>query len=342
LKVQIRATRLLKIFPSIDTTMKEQKNDTTGINDGRRENRSYSQFKVDQKLHEEKEDWDLVASGWEKWGKDLEDQGAQQVSERLVALARIECGQKVLDLACGYGEPAVTAALKIHPSGSVLGIDISRGLLSIAKKRASAYGLTNIRFEQENIEKVDLPKSYFDSVLCRWGLMFFQDIESTMNKVYDCLVSHGRFAVAVWGPPEKVPMLSIPFQATMSVMKSAGASYAADTYCLLSHCDRTSPFALSNEQLLKRVFQGTEFKEVRIESMLLIVKLGSAREFAEKTLELSAPLNQILMKMNSDAERVRTMTKITHAIAEAATKYAGNNSNMVLENEVLLAVGEKE
>jgi hypothetical protein len=36
------------------------------------------------------------------------------------------------------------------------------------------------------------------------------------------------------------------------------------------------------------------------------------------------------------------MTKITHAIAEAATKYAGNNSNMVLENEVLLAVGEKE
>ena len=42
--------------------MKEQKNDTTGINDGRRENKSYSQFEVDQKLHEEKEDWDLVAS----------------------------------------------------------------------------------------------------------------------------------------------------------------------------------------------------------------------------------------------------------------------------------------
>ncbi|MFL6475193.1 MAG: methyltransferase domain-containing protein, partial [Nitrososphaera sp.] len=57
-----------------------------------------------------------------------------------MALARLECGHKVLDLACGYGEPAVTAALKINPSGSVLGIDISGGLLSIAKKRARAYG----------------------------------------------------------------------------------------------------------------------------------------------------------------------------------------------------------
>lgn len=330
------------IVPSIDTTMKDQKNDTTGIYYGRRENRVCSQSKVDQILHEEKEDWDLVASGWEKWGKDLENQGARQVSERLVAIAGVDRGYKVLDLACGYGEPAVTAALKIHSSGSILGIDISRGLLSIAKKRATEHGLTNIRFEQENIEKKELPKSYFDSVLCRWGLMFFPHIKSTMKKVYDCLVSGGRFAVAVWGPPEKVPMLSIPFQATMSVMKIAGASYAADTHCLLSDCDRASPFGLSNEQSLKRVFQDAGFKEVRIESMLLIVKLGSANEFAEKTLELSAPLNQILTKMNSDAERVRTMTKITHAIAEAATKYAGNNSNMVLENEVLLAVGRKE
>jgi enediyne biosynthesis protein CalE5 len=341
LKVEICTTKLLKIFPSIGVPMKEQKNNTTAISDERWKNRSHSKFELDQEPHEEKEDWDLVASGWEKWWQDLEDQGARQVSERLVSLARVECGHKVLDLACGYGEPAITAALKIHPSGSVLGIDISRGLLSIAKKRATECGLTNVRFEQENIEKIELPKSYFDSALSRWGLMLFQDIESTMKKVYDCLVSGGRFAVAVWGQPEKVPMLSIPFQATMRVMRSTEANYAGDTRCLLSHCDRASPFGLSNEQSLKRVFQVAGFKEVRIESMLLIVKLDSAKEFAEKTLELSARLNQMLMKMNSNAERVRTMSKVTRAIAKAATSYAGNTSKIVLENEVVLAVGVK-
>lgn len=325
--------------------MNEQKNNNTaGINHERRENRSYSQqFEVNQNPdEEEKQDWDLVASGWEKWGKDLEDQGARQVSERLVELARIEWGHKVLDLACGYGEPAVTAALKIHPSGSVLGIDISRGLLSIAKGRASAYGLTNIRFEQENIEKIELPKSYFDSALSRWGLMFFQDIEFTMKKVYDCLVSGGRFAVAVWGPPEKVPMLSIPFQATMSVMGSTGAGSAVDTHSSLTHSNRARPFRLSAEQSLGTVFQKAGFKEVRVESMPLIIKLNSAKEFAEKILDLSASLNQMLMKINSDMERVRTISKVTRAIAEAAAIYAGNNTNIVLENEVLLAVGVKK
>jgi ubiquinone/menaquinone biosynthesis C-methylase UbiE len=158
LKVKICATKLLNIYLNYSNPMNEQENNTSIMDDESRENTNYSkQFEVDQKRFEEKEDWDLVASGWEKWWKDLEDQGAHQVSERLMTLVRIECGHTVLDLACGYGEPSVTAALKIHPGGSVLGIDISGGLLSIAKKRASAYGLTNIRFEQENIEKIELP-----------------------------------------------------------------------------------------------------------------------------------------------------------------------------------------
>jgi hypothetical protein len=65
--------------------MNEQENN-------RSENKSYcSQVEIDQRsMEEEKEDWDIVTPGWEKWWKDLEDSGAQQVSERLVALARIE------------------------------------------------------------------------------------------------------------------------------------------------------------------------------------------------------------------------------------------------------------
>jgi hypothetical protein len=73
----------------------------------------------------------------------------------------------------------------------------------------------------------------------------------------------------------------------------------------------------------------------------LIVKLGSAKEFAEKTLELSASLNQMLMKMDSDIERVRAMSKVTRVIAEAASSYAGNSDKIVLENETLVAVGVK-
>ena len=90
------------------------------------------------------------------------------------------------------------------------------------------------------------------------------------------------------------------------------------------------------------MFESAGFKEVRVESVPLIIKSNSAKEFAEKTLELSAPLNQMVMKINSNVERVRTMSKVTRAIAEAAASYAGNSSEIVLENEVLLAVGVKK
>ncbi len=137
-------------------------------------------------------------------------------------------------------------------------------------------------------------------------------------------------------------MLSIPFQATMRVIRSTGAGYASNTRCSLTHSNRASPFGLSNEQSLRTTFQRAGFKEVRVECMPLIIKLNSANEFAEETLELSAPLNRMSMKMNSDVERLITMSKETHAIAEAAAIHAGNNSNIVLENEALLAVGVKQ
>jgi len=86
----------------------------------------------------------------------------------------------------------------------------------------------------------------------------------------------------------------------MSVRRSTGNSYAAaaDTLLLLSHCNRTSPFVLSNKQVLKGLFYGTGFKEVSLESMLLSINLNSPWEFAEKSLELSAPLNQKLIGLN--------------------------------------------
>jgi ubiquinone/menaquinone biosynthesis C-methylase UbiE len=54
----------------------------------------------------------MVAEGWQKWWKTFE-QDAQIVNERLIKLAEIKQGDKVLDLATGIGEPAITAARKV-------------------------------------------------------------------------------------------------------------------------------------------------------------------------------------------------------------------------------------
>lgn len=75
----------------------------------------------------------MVAEGWQKWWKTFE-QHAQTVNERLVELAEIKQGDKVLDIATGIGEPAITAARKVGINGHVLATDISPQMLRLQNK----------------------------------------------------------------------------------------------------------------------------------------------------------------------------------------------------------------
>ena len=67
--------------------------------------------------------WDNVARGWQKWWKTFE-KDAQKVNERLVEIAEIKLGDRVMDMATGIGEPAITAAKKVGAKGYVLATDI--------------------------------------------------------------------------------------------------------------------------------------------------------------------------------------------------------------------------
>ena len=114
----------------------------------------------------QRQGWDTVASGWQKWWKITEAAG-ENVNRRLIQLAKIKLGSTVLDIASGIGEPAITAANQVGNSGHVLAIDISSQMLSIAKQRAISLGLQQIiEFREGDIETVDLPESIFNAALC--------------------------------------------------------------------------------------------------------------------------------------------------------------------------------
>src|ERR1700730_9030267 len=158
--------------------------------------------------NEQKSDWDAAAAGWKKWWTVLE-RGAQPVSDRLVELARVGTGARVLDVATGSGEPAVTAARRIAPSGRVTAVDQSPGMLAIARERAAALGISNVEFRESDGEALAISDHDFDAVLCRWGLMFMPDLDRALSGFHERLVSGGRIAVSVWSTPDKVPMISI-------------------------------------------------------------------------------------------------------------------------------------
>lgn len=107
----------------------------------------------DQFKESQRQSWDSVSKGWQTWWKNIEN-GAQNVSDRLVELAHIKPGNKILDIATGIGEPAITGAKRVGSSGHVMAADLSPGMLSIAKQRAASLGLENIMEFKEDRKSV--------------------------------------------------------------------------------------------------------------------------------------------------------------------------------------------
>src|SRR3954470_9198564 len=111
--------------------------------------------------------WDSAAVGWMEWSE-FNDRADRHISERLVELAGGGAGSRVLDVAAGYGEPALTAARRAGPEGRVVATDISAEMLAFARQRAKAAGLGNVEFMQSDASSLDFPHASFHAAVSRW------------------------------------------------------------------------------------------------------------------------------------------------------------------------------
>src|SRR3984893_6061387 len=110
-------------------------------------------------------DWNAMSPGWEA-ERDGFERGAASVTARLLDLGGVRPGQTVLDVATGQGEPALSAARIVGPTGRVVGIDASPGMLEVARRRAHGQG--NIEFIEADMESLGQVAGPFDVVLSRF------------------------------------------------------------------------------------------------------------------------------------------------------------------------------
>ena len=121
-------------------------------------------------------------------------------TEALLEVAELRAGLRVLDIACGPGDPTLEVAARVGPGGAVTGIDISPGALDVARERADRARISNARFQCANAESLPFPDGAFDRVVSRFGFMFFDDLPRALAEVRRVLRPDGRLAVMVWGP----------------------------------------------------------------------------------------------------------------------------------------------
>jgi ubiquinone/menaquinone biosynthesis C-methylase UbiE len=260
---------------------------------------------IDPKQFKEaqRKSWDSVAIGWQKWWKTFE-KDAQNLSNHLVELAKINSSSKVLDIATGIGEPAITAAKKIGSgNGHVLATDISPQMLSIARQRAASLGLQDvIEFKEGDAETISLPALAFDAVLCRWGLMLFQDFKASLSNIYGSLVNGGYLAAAVWASPDKVLFLSV----SMNIV-------VKETRKPMPPSGTPGPFKLADQSIITNVLSECGFKDIAIERINVIFTFSSAEEYTQFNQAIAAPINAMLADQSQERKE-----EIWEAVTESA------------------------
>jgi ubiquinone/menaquinone biosynthesis C-methylase UbiE len=156
------------------------------------------QYKLNSKAN-----WNTVAPDYHQNWAD-KHQGPFKSTREIVNLAQINQHDKVLDLACGTGAVSKEIIQYLNRNGLLIGIDLSRTALSIAKKSIQN---TNVEFLEMDAEHIAF-NILFDKVLCQYGLMFFPNVEKVLESARRILKKEGRIVIAVHGPPEEVPYFS--------------------------------------------------------------------------------------------------------------------------------------
>ena len=127
------------------------------------------------------------------------------VSASLTRLANLQASDSVLDVACGFGNTAITARML---GAKVTGIDITPKLLTLAKEEEKIAGISGIEWKEGDAENLPYEDESFDVVLSTFGHIFAPNQELAGKEMIRVLKKGGRLGFTSWPPELAVGKLS--------------------------------------------------------------------------------------------------------------------------------------
>ncbi|MGI8636583.1 MAG: class I SAM-dependent methyltransferase [Segetibacter sp.] len=267
--------------------------------------------------------WQTAAEAWYRWSPTL-NQWLGKATQKMLEMAGITIGHRVLDIAAGAGEQSITTAKKVGASGYVLATDISPNILEYAKQLAQQEGVNNIETKVMDGENLMLENETFDAVISRVGLIYFPDQQKALKEMLRVLKPGGKVAAIVYSTTDMNKFFSVPVSIIRNRAKLSPPLPG-----------QPGPFSLGAEGILEKTFLQAGFKNVQYELVDSPLQLSSAKECVRFEKESFGALHQMMSGL-SDIEKESVWEEIERELQKFE-----NENGFVGPCEMVVAVGEK-
>ena len=261
-------------------------------------------------------DWDTLAEKFDLWLPQI-----APVGEALIATLNIEPGEKILDLASGTGEPALTLARR-NPHAQIIGTDAAAGMVRAAHNKVMAERLSNIEFVAMAAEQLEFADASFNKAICRFGVMLFADPLQGLKEMRRVLKPGGQFALAVWSTAE-----------TMTTMQWAYRVFK-ERLDEEHHPAIGKITSLGPSGALEEILREAGFEHFTIERKQFNYQFNSFDEYWDIIVASD------IMKQQFDALPENERANVRNEVARFAHDFQCENG-LVIPHEYLLAYGIK-
>jgi SAM-dependent methyltransferase len=210
--------------------------------------------------------WEGAAPGWARWENTVAT-WMEPATEAMLAMAGINAGSRVLDVASGAGSQTLRAARQVGPHGHVIATDIADSMLHHVRENARVAGLANVTTIATAAEALDVPPHSVDAVICRLGLMLFAEPARALAAARRALRPAGKLSGVVFTTPGANPFMAEPMR------------------ILLRHAGKTPPapgqpgiFALGAPGALERLLLDTGFVAAEQRTVGVPLRMSSASQ----------------------------------------------------------------
>jgi len=230
------------------------------------------------------------------------------IGEALIAAARFQPGDHVIDVGCGAGWTTLEIAGHVGPKGRATGLDISPTLIRTAQVRAVRLGIENVHFQVGDASVAEVEGAPFDYLFSRFGIMFFADPHAAFTHLHGFLKPGGRAMFACWGPQAQNPWVVEVMGLVQKYVDLPPPPPRAP-----------GPFALGEEDYLRDILGKAGFKDVTLTPYRGDQYIGgpgsnaaSATRFLKETLFVGEALKNLPEERQKEAEAELTKLLARH------------------------------